>query len=90
MDLIDIVVQVRALLQQHGRVSYRLLQRQFALDASTLEDVKFELIDIQEVALDKDGKMLVWVGENSAASSVQSPEAKQVQSPKFKRPSPNP
>jgi hypothetical protein len=62
MDIIEVVAQVRELLQQQGRLSYRILKRQFALDDEALEDLKFELIDIQEVAVDKDGKMLVWNG----------------------------
>jgi class 3 adenylate cyclase len=71
MDIIAVVAQVRKLLQQQGRLSYRIVQRQFALDDAALEDLKFELIDIQEVAVDKDGKMLVWkgtVGEQEANS----------------------
>src|SRR5262245_758469 len=75
MDLIEIVAQVRALLQQQGRLSYRIVQRQFALDEAALEDLKFELIDIQEVAVDKDGKMLLWKGENAAAGPDNSPLA---------------
>src|SRR5262249_37386201 len=70
MNLIEIVAQVRALLQQQGRLSYRIVQRQFALDDAALEDLKFELIDIQEVATDKDGKMLVWRGAEGTPSPV--------------------
>ncbi len=66
MDIIDIVAQVRVVLQQQGRLSYRIIQRQFALDDAALEDVKFELIEIQAVAVDKDGKMLVWTGTVAA------------------------
>src|SRR5262249_5655437 len=78
MDIIEVVAQVRALLQQQGRLSYRILQRQFALDDATLEDLKFELIDIQEVAVDKDGKMLVWKGAERTSSPLSSaPSASQ-------------
>src|SRR5262249_6660852 len=69
MDIIAVLAQVRELLQQQGRLSYRILQRQFALDDAALEDLKFELIHIQEVASDKDGKMLVWTGTEIAASA---------------------
>ena len=62
MDIIEVVGQVRELLQQQGRLSYRIVRRQFALDDEALEDLKFELIDVQEMAVDKDGKMLVWKG----------------------------
>jgi hypothetical protein len=47
MDIIEVIVQARELLQQQGHLSYRILQRQFALDDAALEDLKFELIDIQ-------------------------------------------
>ena len=44
-------------------MTYRTLKREFALDDEALEDLKFELIDGQELAIDKDGKVLVWIGE---------------------------
>ena len=59
MDVIEVLDQVRELLQRQGRLSYRLLKKQFALDEEGLEDLKYELVDIQELAVDKDGKMLV-------------------------------
>src|SRR5262245_19184069 len=62
MDMYEIIAQVEALLQKHGRVSYRSVQYQFHLDEEGLAVLKEELIDIREVATDKDGKMLVWVG----------------------------
>jgi hypothetical protein len=51
-----------ALLHRQGRVSYRALKRQFHLDDAYLEDLKEELLTIQELAVEKDGKMLVWKG----------------------------
>ena len=62
MDLYAVSDQVRALLQQRGRLAYRMLTLQFQLDDKQLEAIKEELIDIQEVAADKDGKMLLWAG----------------------------
>src|SRR5215510_8711199 len=73
MDILAVLAQVRELLQQQGRLSYRILQRHFALDADALEDLKFELIDIQAVAVDKDGKMLVWQGEGTPAAGPSRP-----------------
>ena len=55
--------QVRELLQSKQRVSYRALKRQFALDDDYLEDLKAELIDAERVAVDEDGKVLVWIGD---------------------------
>ena len=55
-------LQTIALLQREGRVSYRALKREFALDDEFLEDLKEELIAVKALAVDEDGKMLVWVG----------------------------
>ena len=62
MKFSEIVDQAGELLKRKGRVSYRALTREFALDAEALEDLKEELIDTLEAAADKDGKMLVWTG----------------------------
>ncbi|MGE0822437.1 MAG: adenylate/guanylate cyclase domain-containing protein [Candidatus Binatia bacterium] len=63
MDFLEVIEQARAALQSKGRLTYRTLKRQFALDDEALDDLKYELIEGQEVAIDKDGKMLVWVGK---------------------------
>ncbi len=79
MDILEVLDKVRELLQQEGRVSYRLLQRQYALDDEALEDLKFELIEVRELAIDRDGKMLVWTGgeaaEETPAQPVDAPAA---------------
>jgi hypothetical protein len=59
----DVVKQTVALLRDSGRITYRTLKREFDLSDDALEDLKFELIEGQELAVDKDGKMLVWIGE---------------------------
>ena len=69
MDLYAIIDQIASLLQQRGRLAYRTLQLQFHLDEEQLAAVKEELIDTQELAMDKDGKMLVWKGEHGAGSA---------------------
>lgn len=80
MEIINVVAQVRELLQQQGRLSYRIIQRQFTLDAAALEDVKFELIEIQDVAVDKDGKMLVWKGAAAQEAGTQGLRASELRS----------
>src|SRR4029450_12469775 len=57
------------MLQQHGRVSYRALKRQFAIDDAFLEDLKYELIAVQQRAVDQDDTVLVWTGETGAATA---------------------
>ena len=68
----EVLAQVIDLLQREGRVAYRVLKRRFALDDEYIEDLKADLIDAKRLAVDEDGKVLVWVG----ASPVQSSEFK--------------
>jgi hypothetical protein len=63
MKFSEIIEHAKALLQRQGRLTYRSLKREFDLEDEALEDLKFELIEGQELAVDKDGKVLVWVGE---------------------------
>jgi hypothetical protein len=65
----EVLSQTIAMLQQHGRVSYRALKRQFALDDAFLEDLKYELIAVQQRAVDQDGTMLVWTGDIGTAAA---------------------
>jgi class 3 adenylate cyclase/tetratricopeptide (TPR) repeat protein len=73
MTFYEVLEQVIALLQRHGRVSYRALIRQFQLDDAYLEDLRIELIEVQQVAVDQDGAMLVWTGAASAAPPPTAP-----------------
>ena len=62
VDFVAVLDQVIALLRQRGRLTYRTLQRQFQLDEVALEDLKEELIYGQRLAVDEDGRVLVWTG----------------------------
>ena len=66
MKFSEVVAQTLAWLQHEGRVSYRALKREFGLDEEFLEDVKAEIIDAKRLAVDEEGKVLVWTGESSA------------------------
>ena len=46
-------------------MTYRALQREFALDDAALADLRDELIDGEQVARDEQGKVLVWTGTPS-------------------------
>ena len=59
----DIVDQTRGLLQRKGRVSYRALKMEFELDDEQLDVLKEELIDVERIASDEGGKILVWSGD---------------------------
>ena len=73
MQFSDIVKEARAWLQRDGRLTYRVLKREFPLDDESLEDLKEQFIDAEEVAVDKDGKMLVWTGDRAAPPSSHPP-----------------
>jgi class 3 adenylate cyclase/predicted ATPase len=80
MDFYEVLDQVMNLLRSRGRVSYRALQRQFGLDDDYIADLKVELIEVQRVAVDQDGKMLVWIGKvASPPTEPQTPEAERRQ-----------
>jgi class 3 adenylate cyclase/tetratricopeptide (TPR) repeat protein len=62
MTFEELLDQAIALLQRRGRLTYRALKRQFNLDNDYLEDLKAELIQGQQLAVDEDGAVLVWTG----------------------------
>jgi TOMM system kinase/cyclase fusion protein len=68
----EILDQALAMLQRRGRVSYRTLKLQFHLDEESLEALKEELIEVHHLAVDQDGRMLVWA---SAASPTPVPSS---------------
>jgi hypothetical protein len=68
MDFYEVPDQVLDLLRQRGRVAYRVLKLQFKLDDEALEALKDELIYSQRLAVDAEGKVLVWTGEPVATS----------------------
>src|SRR3954471_3245884 len=70
MTFEEILAQVREQLQREGRVAYRILKRRFALSDEDLEDLKADLIDAKRVAVDEEGRVLVWVGASSVSSST--------------------
>jgi TOMM system kinase/cyclase fusion protein len=76
MTFDEVLVQIQELLQREQRVSYRGLKRRFGLDDEYLEDLKEELIGAKRLAVDEDGRFLVWAGKDSLASSGQSLESK--------------
>ena len=69
MTFDDILAQVLELLKRQGRVSYSALRRRFDLDDDYLNDLKDEIIHAQRLAVDEDNRVLVWVGDQAAASA---------------------
>ena len=67
MDYDAVLAQVITLLQQEQRVAYRVLKRRLQLDDEILEDLKDDLIYAKKLAVDEDGRVLVWTGGTSRA-----------------------
>src|SRR5258708_2280457 len=74
-----ILEQVVTLLKRQGRVSYRALKMRFNLDDEYLDVLKEELIDAQRIALDEDGRILVWVGDTKGTAAAASPPPQPIQ-----------
>ena len=75
MTFEEILDQAIAMLQRRGRLTYGALKRQFQLDDTYLEDLKAELIEGQRLAVDEDGRVLVWMGGEASASLPPMPPA---------------
>jgi class 3 adenylate cyclase len=68
MTFEEILDQAIAMLQRRGRLTYRTLQLQFQLDEAHVEALKDELIYGQRLAIDEDGRVLIWTGEAASSS----------------------
>jgi hypothetical protein len=86
MTFEEILDQATAMLQRRGRVSYRTLKLQFQLDEEALEALKEELIEVHHLAVDHDGRILVWAGEARATSALSSPRPPQMARPQGDHP----
>src|SRR5260221_235561 len=69
----EVLEKIQELLQREKRVSYRGLKRRFDLDDEYLEDLKEELIGAKRLAVDEEGRFLVWTGTALTPRSPQSP-----------------
>ena len=73
-------------------MTYRTLKRQFALYDEALDELEFVPGEGQEAAADKDGKLLVWTGDETAEiteTATQTTDAQQKNNPLQPR-QPNP
>ena len=70
MDYETVLAQVLALLQQEHRLSYRVLKRRLHLDDDLLDDIKEDLIYAKKLAVDEEGRVLVWAGSTAISAST--------------------
>jgi len=78
----EVLAQVLDWLQQDKRLSYRALKRQFALDDDYLDDLKAELIEVRRIAVEEDGRVLVWTGDSAPdAATLSGPAESPAQAP---------
>jgi class 3 adenylate cyclase len=70
MDFVAVIEQAKALLQSKGRLTYRTLQRQFALDDEALEDLKDELLFSDAQITEAEGRGLVWNNETKPSEET--------------------
>ena len=73
MDFYAVLDQVVDLLHSRGRVSYRALKRQFALDDELLADLKAELRYAHYPIAEDHDQGLVWTGETAPPSEHTAP-----------------
>jgi len=69
MTFDEVLDQVRELLQQRGRATYRSLKLRYQLDDEVLAGITDELIKAERVAADEDGEVLVWTGKETEEES---------------------
>ncbi len=69
MDFYELLDQVIELLRDRKRLSYRALKLQFSIDDDYIEAIKEELTEVQYLAVDRDGRMLIWAGDGPTASA---------------------
>ena len=70
MSFDEILAELTELLRQEGRVSYRGIKRRFEIDDAFVEDLKAELVEARRLALDEEGRVLVWRGSPAAAPAA--------------------
>ena len=86
MTFEEVLDQAMAMLQRRGRLTYRTLQLHFQLDDAHLETLKDELIYGQRLAVDEDGRVLVWTGGTDMPPSAPAPQAAATPAPRRLRP----
>jgi class 3 adenylate cyclase len=82
MDYDAVLEQAIALLQREQRLSYRVLKRRLQVDDEMLEDLKEDLIYAKQLAVDEEGKVLVWAGGAGVGAMPAAPAAEPARPPR--------
>ena len=90
MSFDELLAQVRELLQSKGRVTYPALKRRFELDDDYLADLTGELIEAERVAVDENGKVLVWTGGGGTGEAANRRSGASETLPQSLTPNPQP
>ena len=73
MEFDDVLEQVLTLLERDKRLSYRGINRRFALDDEYLEDLKEELLFSHAEISEPDGRGVIWNGEGGETAGPSEP-----------------
>ncbi len=74
MDFTLLLTLITFLLEREGRLSYRYIRRQFALNDEVLEELRYELVVGQRLAVEDNAEALIWIGTADASTSVCRPQ----------------
>ena len=74
MEFYDMLAQIVHLLRSRGRVSYRALKRQFALDDALLADLKDEILYTHHAVVEDGDRGLVWTGDTGTPAVPVTPQ----------------
>ena len=80
VSFLETIESVRAFLERNGRVSLRVLKREFELDDEALDELVEELVDVQQVAARK-GKVLSWAIPVPSRTVAEEPETQAAPTP---------
>jgi predicted ATPase/class 3 adenylate cyclase len=69
MDYDELVFKVIELLRREKRVPYRVLKRRFNLDDEYIEDLKIDLTEAKQLAIDENDRILVWIGDTDSVGA---------------------
>ena len=69
MEIERLIDEAANILRRRGKISYAALKVGLSIDDSTMEIIRDELVDVLEIAVDKNGKVLVLKEEGDAQGS---------------------